>query len=82
MVNHKVNFTPVFRYPSDKGIVNGLSTFIMYILLMFSLCFISKTKTKQEIKRFIVINIVTVFIGLLLFWAVGAMFFIDTPNYA
>lgn len=82
MVNRKVNFTPIFRYPSNKGIITGLISFIIYILLMFSLCFISKTKTKQEIKRFIIINIITIFIGLLLFWAAGSMFFIDTPNYA
>ncbi|MBU3195019.1 hypothetical protein LGK99_10445 [Clostridium algidicarnis] len=82
MVNCEVNFTPAFRYPSNNGMVNGLISFIIYILLIFSLCFISIIKTKQDIRRFIVINIITVFIGLLLFWAVGAMFFIHTSNYA
>lgn len=82
MVNHEVNFTPIFRYPSTKGIISGVISFTVYLLLMFVLSFISKIKTKKEIKRFIFINLTAFILGLLLFWMIGATFFISTPNYA
>jgi len=80
MVNHKVNFTPIFRYPSIKGVITGVLSLAIYLSLMFGLCFISKLKTKKETKEFIIINVIVFILGLLLFWSVGAVFFIDTPN--
>lgn len=78
MVNPIVNFTPIFRYPSINGIRTGVLSLAIYLLLMFVLRFISKSMTKE----FIIINIMVFILGLLLFWSVGAGFFVDTPNCA
>jgi len=79
MVNHKVNFSPVFRYPSIIGIVRGLGWILSYILVMV----VVKQKYKSvDTKRFILSQITIFIFGLILFWAVGAVFFIETPNCA
>ncbi|MBU3138211.1 hypothetical protein KPL39_18450 [Clostridium gasigenes] len=82
MVNHKVNFTPIFRYPSIKGIMAGSLLFAIYLSLMFGLSFICKLNAKKETKEFILINVISFISGLLLFLSVGVVFFIETPNCA
>ena len=82
MVNHKVNLTPVFRRPSVKGLIAGVLSIILYLLLIIGLGFIAKLKSNEETKRYIINNIIIFILGLILFWGVGAAFFIETPNYA
>jgi uncharacterized membrane protein len=82
MVNHKVNFTPIFRWPSFKGLIAGLFSMVIYLLLIIGLGFIAKIKSNKETKRYIVSNIILFILGLILFWEVGAAFFVETPNYA
>lgn len=76
MVNRKVNLTPIFRYPSPKGIMTGILSFAIYYSLMFRLSFISKLKAKKEIKEFTLVNEIVFILGLILFWSIGAVFFI------
>ncbi|WP_164880514.1 hypothetical protein [Clostridium manihotivorum] len=55
---------------------------VLYILLIIGLGFIAKLKSNKETKRYITNNIIIFILGLILFWGVGAAFFIETPNYA
>lgn len=75
-VNRKPYFNPVFRYPTQKGILIGGISVILYTMIMVILGMISK----KDIGKFILINIFTFFIGLVFFSCIGVIFFIDSDT--
>ena len=81
MVNHMVNFTPAFKMPSQKGILFGVASFIGYLILMKIISRVAQIKEKQEIVKYILINASILISALILFWWIGVIFFVETPNY-
>lgn len=75
-VNRKPYFNPVYRYPTQKGILIGGISVILYIMSMFILSMISK----KDIGKFILMNIFIFAIGLVFFSCIGVIFFIDSDT--
>ena len=75
-VNRKPYFNPVYRYPTQKGILIGGISVILYTMLMVILCMISK----KDVGKFILVNIFTFVIGLIFFSCIGVIPFIDSDT--
>jgi hypothetical protein len=77
MVNHKVNFSPIFRSPSTIGILRGVVSFLFYILVMVV---VKRNYKSMGVKEYLLYQIIVFIFGLISFWSVGAVLFTETPN--
>ncbi|SFD28318.1 hypothetical protein [Clostridium uliginosum] len=72
----KISFPgdPFFQHPSNKGIVRGILSVVVYFSVMFILNYIVKLKVKEDSKKFIYKNAIAFFVGLFLFFIIGPLF--------
>lgn len=72
----KISFPgdPFFQHPSNKGIVIGILSLLVYCSLMFILNYIVKVKFEKDSKEFTYRNVIIFFIGLFLFFIIGPLF--------
>ncbi|CUU48937.1 hypothetical protein [Clostridium beijerinckii] len=80
MINHKVNCTPIFKYPSNKSILIFLISFAIYTLSVFLLSLAARLDSKKQRIRFILVNVISFAMGLILFIWIGVIFFINTDS--
>ncbi len=65
---------PFFQHPSNKGIVRGVLSVLVYFSLMLLFNYIAKLKVKEDSKNFIYKNAIAFFVGLFLFFIIGPLF--------
>lgn len=65
---------PVYQYPSQKGIIIGLVSLVIYFLLVFFIGFITKLWIAKENRKFIFYNVVAFIFGMILFQLIGWVF--------
>lgn len=65
---------PFFQHPSNKGVIRGVLSVLVYFSLIIILNYIVKLKVKEDSKKFIYKNVIAFFVGLFLFFIIGSLF--------
>lgn len=65
---------PFFQHPSSAGRLKGIISVLIYFSLMIILNYIERRKNKGSFLMFILKNIISFIIGLILFFIIGTLF--------